>query len=814
MSPTVESSQISRRSFMKWTAAVGGSAALVTSVTAGTQLKLASADPANPGDKIVWSSCTVNCGSRCPLRLVVKDGVVTRVLPDNTGDDSLENRTIRACVRGRSIRQRMYSPDRLKKPMRRKPGTKRGDGEWEEISWEAALDEVAEKIDKFRKDPQYGPQSVHVIYGTGTTGGNITRRNPLRQALAVSGGYLYYQADYSTAQITAAVPYTYGEWVGSNSFEDAARSKLQVMFGNNGHETRMSGGGETFVVSAVRKKTGLRTIVIDPRYSDTMIAAGDEWVPLRPGTDAALCAGIAHVLITENMIDQAFLDKYCVGFDEQHMPAGVPAGNSYKSYILGQGGVHTEAKTPAWASKTTGVPVDVIVRLARQIGTSKPCAITQGWGPQRQANGENNARAIFTLAIITGNVGIPGGGTGAREASYSIPIKRWGQGENPNKITIPVFMWTEAIARGKEMTALNASIQGADKLGTDLKVIVAHASNTIVNQHSDHNRTIELLRDDTKCEFIVSIDTTMNPSTKMADILLPDAMSTEQPDWVPNGSAGELGYAIYSQEAVPPAFDSKPTFWIMAELCKRWGVDDKFSMGKSQQEWVDQMVQESREKVPEIPADMNTLKEQGVVRQRNPKGFTVPLAEFRADPVANKLPTESGKIEIFSKALYEMSKTWTWEFAEPDTKGHKLTALPEYIETWEGPEEARSSKDTPLQLISHHFKGRTHSTYHDCPWLTEAHIQTVWINPMDAKDRGIENDDIVIIENKRGKVQLPAFVTPRIVPGTASIPQGAWFKDESGVDVGGSVNTLTSWNPSPLAKGNTQHTALCQVRKA
>lgn len=806
----------SRRSFMKWSAAVGGTAALTGAIAVNAnQSAKAEDDPALfGGDKVVWSACTVNCGSRCPLRLVVKDGVVTRVLSDNTGDDSLENRSIRSCVRGRAIKQRMYSPERLKTPLKRKAGTKRGAGEWEEISWEQALDEIAEGINKFRNDPQYGPQSVHVIYGTGTTGGNVTRRNPLRSLLAASGGYLYYQADYSTAQISAASPYTYGGFARSNSFEDAQYSKLQVQFGNNGHETRMSGGGEVFVSTKVKQQSGVRTIIIDPRYSETAMVIGDQWIPIRPGTDAALAAAIAYVLYTEDMVDQEFCDKYVIGHDEDHMPEGIPAGNSYKSYVLGEGGIHTEAKTPEWAAKITGIPAPTITALAREIGTAKPCAITQGWGPQRHASGENNARAIFNLAILTGNVGITGGGTGAREGSYGIPIQRWSEGENPNKITIPVFMWTEAIARGREMTALNASIKGADELGTDIKVIIAHASNTLVNQHSDSYRTMALLEDDTKCELIVSIDTTMNPSTKMADYLLPDAMSTEQPDWVPNGSAGDLGYAIYAQEAVPPLFDSKPTFEILTGLAERWGVLDEWSKGMTQQEWVDQLVEESREKVPEIPASLDELRELGVVRQRNPNGHLVAYKDFRDDPEANPLDTESGKIEIFSKKLYEMAQTWTWEFAEPDTIGHKLTAVAEYVEMWEGPEEAASSPDYPLQCIGHHYKGRTHSTYHDSPWLKEAHPQNVWINTMDAEARGIANDDQVIVESRRGKIKTTAFVTSRIIPGTISVPQGSWFADEDGVDVGASVNTLTSWNPSPLAKGNAQHTTIAEVRKA
>ena len=116
---------------------------------------------------------------------------------------------------------------------------------------------------------------------------------------------------------------------------------------------------------------------------------------------------------------------------------------------------------------------------------------------------------------------------------------------------------------------------------------------------------------------------------------------------------------------MPPLFNSKPTFEILTELAKRWGVLDKWSKGMTQQEWVDQLVEDSRATVPEIPATLEELRTQGVVRQRNPAGHFVALADFRKDPEANPLMTESGKIEIFSKKLYDMAKQWTWEFAEP-----------------------------------------------------------------------------------------------------------------------------------------------------
>src|SRR5690606_722090 len=127
--------------------------------------------------------------------------------------------------------------------------------------------------------------------------------------------------------------------------------------------------------------------------------------------DAALVAGMAHVMISEDLQDQEFLDTYCVGFDEDHMPEGAPKNASYRAYIEGKGPDGVE-KTPEWAADITGVPASQIRQFARDVATTKPVNIAQGWGPQRHANGENQANSIYLLAAMTGNVGIPGGGTG------------------------------------------------------------------------------------------------------------------------------------------------------------------------------------------------------------------------------------------------------------------------------------------------------------------------------------------------------------------------------------------------------------------
>ena len=177
----------------------------------------------------------------------------------------------------------------------------------------------------------------------------------------------------------------------------------------------------------------------------------DQWIPIRPGTDAALVEAIAYELIKNNWVDQDFLDKYCVGYDEKTLPASAAKGSDYKSHILGKGkdGI---AKTPEWAAKITGIPVETIVQLAKEMGTTKPCFISQGWGPQRQANGEETARAIAMLPILLGQVGLPGTNPGDAEGNSSLPAVYLPIGKNPVKATIPVFMWTDAIVRGKDMT--------------------------------------------------------------------------------------------------------------------------------------------------------------------------------------------------------------------------------------------------------------------------------------------------------------------------------------------------------------------------
>lgn len=802
---------ISRRTLVKSTALgslalAAGSFSLPFGMRTAAAAVQSALQPAE--DKVVWGACSVNCGSRCALRSHVRDNEVYWVETDNTGEDVYGNHQVRACLRGRSIRRRINHPDRLNYPMKRVG--KRGEGKFERISWDEALDTIAGSLKGIVE--KYGNEAVYINYSSGIVGGNITRSSPsasiIARLMAVYGGFLGQYGTYSTAQIAYAMPYTYGSNEG-NSTSDIENTKLVVMFGNNPAETRMSGGGITYFLEQARERSNARMIVIDPRYTDTAAGREDEWIPIRPGTDAALVAGIAWVLINENMVDQPFLDTYCVGYDEKTLPEGAPANGHYKAYILGQGddGI---AKTPQWASAVTGIPVDRIVKLAREIGQTKPAYICQGWGPQRQANGELTARAIAMLPILTGNVGINGGNSGARESTYTITIERMPMPENPVKTKISCFSWTDAIERGAEMTALRDGVQGKDKLDVPIKFIWNYAGNTITNQHGDINHTHDVLQDDKKCEMIVVIENFMTSSAMYADILLPDLMTVEQEDIIPNDYAGNMGYLIFIQPVTAPKFERKPIYWITSEIARRLGPDiyQKFTEGRTQEEWLKYLYAKMLAKDPQLPS-YDDLKKMGIYKRKDPAGHYVAYKKFRDDPQANPLKTPSGKIEIYSSRLARIASTWEIP------KGEVISPLPVYASTPEGWDDPARSK-YPLQMFGFHYKSRTHSSYGNIDILEAACRQEVWINPIDAQKRGIVSGDMVRVFNGRGEVRIAAKVTPRIMPGVSAMGQGAWHNaDMQGdrVDHGGCVNTLTTHRPSPLAKGNPQHTNLVEIEK-
>jgi anaerobic dimethyl sulfoxide reductase subunit A len=735
--------------------------------------------------KIIHTTGVNNCGGRCIINAHVQDGKIFKMTTDNPHreDDAVP---LCACARGMNYHKTFLGEDRLKHPMKRVG--ERGEGRFERISWEEAVGIISREWIRIRDT--YGPGSRYVNYSTGVI--SLMRPDHLaKRLLALDGGYLDYYNSYSTACVRYATPYIYGTNMTGNGFEGWLNSKLIILWGHNPSETVFDTG--TMHYLRLAKKKGIPIIGVDPRKNDTILRLDAEWIPLKPTTDSAMMDGMAYVIKSENLYDKEFIDRCCIGFDKEHMPEGVDPAQCYFSYLDGeQDGI---PKTPAWASGICGVPEDTIVRLARLYATTKPAALIQGYGPQRHGNGEQATRGGIMLACLTGNVGVSGGwacGPGGYER-HKIP--KFPNGENPYTVMIPCFLWTDAVERGRELTGLDG-VTGGAKLESDVKMILNLAGNTLVNQHGDINRTIEILKDTTKCEFILCSDLFMTASAKFADILLPGTSMFEGENismpWV---SGDFLGF---NNKAVEPLYESRFEYDWLKEVAENLGIKEAFTNGhETVGGWLRDLYGSLRKEETELP-EYEVFKSEGMYRYRkNPP--VIALEQECRDPEKHPFPTPSGRIEIFSKRIYE---TEYRDYVAP---------TPKYVPSFEGPEDMLIEK-YPLQLIGWHTKRRCHSIHDSNLGMHKMDPQALWMNVEDAVARGIHDDSMVRIWNDRGTVHLKVKITDRIMKGVVAMSEGAWYKpDSDGNDTGGSANVLTSQKPSPFAKGNAQHTSLVQV---
>ncbi|MDV5169294.1 DMSO/selenate family reductase complex A subunit [Photobacterium rosenbergii] len=804
----IQSYLLSRRKFMQQSAAVTGAAAAASSMT--LPFKASATDTAPAGEETIkYSACLVNCGSRCPFKVHVRDGVAVKISPEDGVDEAIFGQhQIRPCLRGRSARFRTYNPDRLKYPMKRVG--KRGEGKFKRISWDEATTMVASELRRIIDS--YGNEAIYYQYGSGTTGANLQGRNTCRRLLNLAGGYLNAHNTYSEGQLNTIQPYVFGQ-AGNiygteqqSLFSEIKNSDLVVMFGQNLAETRMSGGGQIAEIYHALEQSNAKVILIDPRRTDSVTAFAGEWLPIRPGTDAALVAAIGHTLIKEDLVDEEMLNRYAVGWDENTLPESAPENSSYKSYILGLGEDQTE-KTPEWASQLTGIPATRIKQLAREIAGAKAAWISQGWGLQRTQQGEQASRSILMLPIMTGQFGRPGTNVGSWGGSVPYPVSGLSIG-NPVKASIPCFLWTDAIVRGTEMTAKADYVRGADKLSTNIKFLWNYASNVSGNQHSDLNRLHEILTDESLVEFNLVWDNHMTASARYADLLLPDVSTLESDDLINNSyQSGAYHYIVRLQQAIEPMWENRPTYDVLADIADKLGFKDKFTEGRSYQQWIEHAYNETRKNNSALPPFEQTDGMGIIDRRVADSSQHIALKDFRDNPEANPLKTPSGKIEIYSEALAQLAEE------RPVLEGDKICAIPEYVPAVEGFEQSRGNK-YPLQMTGFHTKGHVHSTYTSVAQLQEAAPDLIWMNELDAMQRGIKNDDIVEIFNDRGRARMQAKVTARIMPGTVAMPEGAWAKtNRDGVDVGGCINRLTTQRATALAKGNPQHTNLVEIKR-
>jgi anaerobic dimethyl sulfoxide reductase subunit A len=725
---------------------------------------------ARPGETVVTSTCGHNCGGRCVVNAHVADGRIVKISTDPRRWTP-EQPSLPACARGVGQIERTYHPDRLLYPMRRIGP--RGSGRFERISWDAALDAVARELLRVRAE--HGNAAILDCSRSGSLS-KLHGRAMTKRFFNMFGGFIDLWSNMSAEAEIFALRMTYGSKaeskISGREPTDYVNSKLMVMWGWSPADGHFGTGTEQYLRHA--KKQGVRMICVDPRRHRTSTLFADEHIFIRPSTDAAALIAMAHVIVSESLHDQAYCDRYVLGFDEAHLPEGAPAGASYRAYLMGES--DGQPKTPEWAAAITGIPAETIRRLAIEIGTTKPTALHGGYAPGRTAYGEQFHRALYALAAITGNVGIPGGNSGTSNgATGDVGIKGLPMGTNPlgaaARVSTPLL--ADLLTRGK-----------SGGYPADIKLIYS-AGGDLFNQCPNTNKMVAALD---RVEFFVAQDHFLTPTARYADIVLPATTFWERND-VHTPWAGAGHYAIYMKQAIAPIGECRNDLDIFTELAKRVGIASYND--KSEDAWL-------REFTANAVDDFDAFAAKGVARLPAPEDAVAFAKEIR-DPENHKFSTPSGKIEVYSPALA----------AKPDFYG--LGHIPP-IPTWIPPVEPDARY--PLLLCSPKSRARTHSIHGNQPILGKVDPDDIWLNPEDAKARGIADGQLVRVFNARGATLLPARVTGRIAPGVVSIKEGAWFAPNgNGTDTQGCANVLSDDRSAPSG-ATTYNTNQVEVEAA
>ena len=654
---------------------------------------------------------------------------------------------IKPCPRGYLLHRATYAPDRILTPLI--ADGPRGSGQYRVASWDEALDLVAGRLEAVRA--RRGGSSILSLGSAGSNGvfqntGNLLDRflNASRLSGRDPGPATFTSSSYSNGASRSVLPYLYGTATGKSGWDAATvrHSRFIVLWGANILEARL--GAELGPRVAEAARAGVPVVVIDPRRSATAKAVGARWIPIRPGTDAAMMLAVLQVLWTEGLVDRELVSALAHGMDQ------------LEAYVTGQ--LDGTVRDPAWAQKICGVTAGDITAFARDYAATSPAMLIPGYSIQRVRAGEESYRLGAALQLATGNFGVRGGSTAS--INNRLPGPRIGgmddlsQGDEPS---FPVLRWPDAILEGK-----------AGGYPSDIKAAYLAGCN-FVNQGADINKNIRAML---SLEFSVCHELFMTPTARLCDVILPAASPLEKEDLC---EPWDGNYVLYKPKAVEPQGLAMDDYHIFSALADRMGFGQYFHEGKDAAAWVARILADS-----DIP-DLVAFKASGIYIA--PDQERVGLADFAADPVANPLPTPSGKVEI-------LSENYANQTGGP--------ALP----TWDSPPP---DLDHPFLLVSPKTIRRTHSQNGGgLPWTgpvqklgcrQEASPDTgeLTINTADALALGLINGDMVIVGNGQGQLVARLVVSEDIMPGVVCLHEGVWFSlGEDGIDTGGSANMLSS----------------------
>lgn len=703
-----------------------------------------------------------------------------------------------------------HDPARIDRPYVRRrwleegPGAPgRGEDDYVPLAWSEMIPLLGDELR--RVYDSYGPASVFGgSYGWASAGRFHHAQSQVHRFLNCLGGYSYSVNNYSYGASQVLLPHVVGSvdevMGGATTWESiAAHTDLMIAFGGLPKKNMsVSPGGlrhhtlrEHLVAARAR---GTDFIHVSPLRDDVPEEAESTWLPARPGTDAALMAGLAYVVATEGLADLQFLDTYCVGYSQ------------FEDYLRGVG--DGQPKTPQWASDISGVPATTIIELARRMARGRTL-ITVSWSLQRSRHGEQAVWMAITLAAMLGQIGLPGGGFGHGYGSMGyigtpkppVAVPSVPQGFNPVTSYIPVARISDMLLNPKDTFEYDGQILTYPHIR-----LVYWCGGNPFHHHQDLSRLREAF---STPETVVVHDSFWTATAKHADVVLPASLTIERNDFAQGKNEAAIS-AMHQLTA--PVGEALSDYEIFTRLATMLGVADVFTEGRDEMGWLRHLYGELADRVraydPDWPVpDFDSFWADGVLQLPEGDRDQVLFAGFRADPEAKPLRTPSGKIEIYSAAIADM--------AYPDFFPHASWIEPE---EWLG---AGLAEEFPLHLIANQPKTRLHSQLAVGGHSRAGQVAgraPVRMHPDDARARDLVDGEVVLVSSPRGRALAGLVISDAVAPGVVQLSTGAWFDPPPGDPTmcrAGNPNVLTADRPtSRLTQGCAGQHSLVEVTSA
>ena len=848
---------LDRRAFLGAAAAVAGSFALAGCVGGDVEATTTSSGPESgevtrqPIDVLPeggeWKtlSCLQSCGGRCLNKGYVVDGVIVRQKTDDTHEDSQDYPQQRSCLRGKTLSSAWLGEDRIKYPMKRKnwqPGgvdyhpELRGQDEWERISWDEAVQYVADEVK--RVFDSYGSRAFMGISWDGIPYANYL------------GGCISIMATGSrgTARLAAAhlgaehAGYDVKRGQSNDRFDMMYNSENIVLYSFNPAWTALGNPMWHFMKA---KDNGATFTVVGPEYNISASMLEADWIKVRPGTDTAFLLATAYEMVRldeegEGLVDWDFIHRCTVGFDAECMPENASTSENFLGYIKGEyDGI---PKTPEWATVICGTPVEDITKFARLLGKDNKVMTFNTFGCMRHLATENLLQLMITVNSMGAHYGKSGhgwggyyfdgggdgpcnliktGSSGVDDAKEKNGVKpKTMLGEPCDDVISAAQVWDAILNKKYHFTGdIRNDAESSTSEERDLDIrFMDFGTWSAMRSYPDVNAAIKCLREG-GIECVVGRGIVPKMDIQYCDIVVPVISDLER-EWVLETGEGGREIIFHYDKVCDPLYEARTNREFEEGILKALG-EDPLGMyplpaeqilynvlagttvicedGKTYenlltitQEDIDAMGVEGTPQQGRIT--LTEFKEKGVYQVERKPGDNfghIAYKEFVENPESHPLETDSGKFEIYCQ--YKADILNKAQVSDDEWKPYPTYVVPlEGYETTFVDFESGEKGEFPYQLFNAHYPRFGNGVYGNVKSLGEAFVTPVFIGTQIAQDNGIENGDTVLVESRCGKVLRVASVTPTLMDGVVALPNGAWSQfDNQGIDVMGGVGTLS-----------------------